>query len=610
MEVVPGKLYTMNYYAENRSDETIIGQAVPSVAPGQAASHLKKLECFCFNNQEFKPKEPIEMPVRFFVDSEIGKDEEINSMQSREEYYVPDGSYWPIVGSVGMFALLGGFAGSLHDSVVGTIAYKVDKSFRMGMGWFIFSEVMFFAAFFGALFYARQLSVPWLGGEGNNAFTAQYLWPEFKSVWPLINMPDSANFTVPKGIIHAWEVPAINTLLLLTSGATLTWAHWALMNKNRNQLIGGLVATIVLGIAFLGLQVYEYYEAYQHLDLKLTSGIYGSTFFMLTGFHGIHVTLGTLMLIVILMRAIRGHFNKDRHFGFEAVACLGSALYYMMRDGDGSKRMVKALTMRVGRMTAFQLRVSNYLFTPKLIPTIATLILFPVLVSLGLWQLERAEEKREIDLGVQQAIAKMPLKLNDAESLTKETLLKEVYRPATIRGKYDSDNQFLLDNRTHLGKPGYHVLTPFRFESVVSDNKVSNKTINKAVLINRGWITYNGTRDNIPSIEVEKNDREILGQIKQITDAIVLNDADKEAAQSNSNPKLIQSIQIAELNKELNYELLPIVIELNKQSKDGFVREWQPYYGSIDKHNAYALQWFAMAAILLFLFIRLNTKKN
>jgi len=270
-------------------------------------------------------------------------------MQSRQEYYIPDGSYWPILGSIGLFAMLGGFAGSLHGSTVGTIGMilgfgiiifmvfgwigqvvhesetgiynlQVDKSFRMGMGWFIFSEVMFFAAFFGALFYARQLSVPWLGGEGNNAFTNQFLWPEFKSVWPLINMPDAANFSVPKDIIHAWEIPAINTLLLLTSGATLTWAHWALMNKNRSQLIAGLIATIVLGVAFLGLQVAEYFEAYQHLDLKLTSGIYGSTFFMLTGFHGLHVTLGTIMLIVILMRAIRGHFNEDRHFGFEAVA--------------------------------------------------------------------------------------------------------------------------------------------------------------------------------------------------------------------------------------------------------------------------------------------------
>jgi len=270
-------------------------------------------------------------------------------MQSRQEYYVPHGSYWPIMGSIGMFSLLAGFASSLHGNTVGTVAMilgfgviifmvfgwigqviheseegdynlQVDNSFRMGMGWFIFSEVMFFAAFFGALFYARELSVPWLGGAGNNAFTNAVLWPDFKSVWPLINMPDSSNFNVPKGIIHAWEIPAINTLVLLSSGATLTWAHWALMNKNRNQLIAGLALTIILGIIFLGLQISEYFEAYQHLNLKLSSGIYGSTFFLLTGFHGLHVTLGTIMLTVIIMRAIRGHFNKERHFGFEAVA--------------------------------------------------------------------------------------------------------------------------------------------------------------------------------------------------------------------------------------------------------------------------------------------------
>ncbi len=270
-------------------------------------------------------------------------------MQSRSDYYVPDGSYWPILGSIGMAAMLGGFASYLHGSLVGTISMilgfgiiifmvfgwigqvinesengtynlQVDKSFRIGMAWFIFSEVMFFAAFFGALFYARQLSVPWLAGEGNNFWTGENLWPQFKSVWPLIQMPDNTNFSVPKGIIEAWEIPALNTLTLLTSGATLTYAHWSLMNKNRSGLIGGLIVTIILGVIFLGLQISEYVEAYQHLDLKLSSGIYGSTFFLLTGFHGLHVTLGTIMLIVILMRAIRGHFKKDRHFGFEAVA--------------------------------------------------------------------------------------------------------------------------------------------------------------------------------------------------------------------------------------------------------------------------------------------------
>lgn len=270
-------------------------------------------------------------------------------MQSQEQYYVPTGSYWPILGSVGMAALLGGFASSLHGSGMGTgvmvlgfaiiifmvfgwmgqvvdeseakiYNLQVDMSFRMGMGWFIFSEVMFFTAFFGALFYARNFSVPWLGGAGNNVFTP-ILYPEaFKSVWPLINMPLPDTFEVPKGIIHAWEIPAINTLLLLTSGATITWAHWGLKNNHRNNLIGGLVATIILGIAFLSFQVFEYAEAYMELGLTLKSGIYGSTFFMLTGFHGFHVFLGTLMLTVILMRVLRGHFNSERNFGFEAVA--------------------------------------------------------------------------------------------------------------------------------------------------------------------------------------------------------------------------------------------------------------------------------------------------
>ncbi len=270
-------------------------------------------------------------------------------MQSHNQYFVPHGSYWPIVGSVGMASLLAGFASSLHGSALGSGAMvlgfgiiifmvfgwmgqvvheseagtynkQVDRSFRMSMAWFIFSEVMFFAAFFGALFYARNFSVPWLGGASNNFFTHQELWSDFKAVWPLIQMPDPSKFSVPKDIIHAWEIPAINTLCLLTSGATLTWAHWALLNNKRNQIIAGLAATIILGIIFLSLQALEYGEAYKHLDLKLSSGIYGSTFFMLTGFHGLHVTLGTIMLIVILMRVIRGHFNPENHFGFEGVA--------------------------------------------------------------------------------------------------------------------------------------------------------------------------------------------------------------------------------------------------------------------------------------------------
>lgn len=265
-----------------------------------------------------------------------------------EHYYVPTKSHWPITGSIGLGIFMVGlanwihghaighyifFAGSLcvaymmfgwfrdviHESHQGLYSKQMDRSFRWGMAWFIFSEVMFFAAFFGALFYAREFSVPWLGGEGHRGIT-HLLWPNFEATWPLLNYPDPEKFPSPHEIIGPWGLPAINTLILLTSGATITVAHWGLVKKKRAQLNIGLFLTVALGISFLCCQAYEYYEAYHHFKLTLGSGIYGSTFFMLTGFHGAHVTIGTIMLIIILMRCLKGHFTPEHHFGFEAVA--------------------------------------------------------------------------------------------------------------------------------------------------------------------------------------------------------------------------------------------------------------------------------------------------
>ncbi len=256
-------------------------------------------------------------------------------------YFVPEPSRYPIFGSValllmgmgaacwmngvnaGPYMVAGGFAILIYmlfgwfgqvvgESEGGKYNQRVDVSFRWSMGWFIFSEVMFFAAFFGALFYVRVLSVPDLAGLESRTL----LWNGFTPAWPSAGPGFSEAFT-PMG---AWGIPAINTLLLLTSGATLTWAHWGLVNGNRGQLKLGLLLTILLGAVFLCLQVYEYVHAYHELNLKLTTGIYGSTFFMLTGFHGFHVTLGATMLIVILCRVMRGHFTADHHFAFEAVA--------------------------------------------------------------------------------------------------------------------------------------------------------------------------------------------------------------------------------------------------------------------------------------------------
>ena len=267
---------------------------------------------------------------------------------SKEIYYVPHGSMWPIVAAIGMFltvmgaanlingsgGLLGqplmflgiavvifmffGWFGSvIRESVSGLYNRQVDVSFRMGMMWFIFSEVMFFGAFFGALFYARALSVPWLGGEGHGILTNEFLWQDFAPAWPT-NGPGNVGGTFET--IPAWGIPLLNTLLLLASGVTLTIAHHALKAGQRTQLLVWLAATVVLGAIFLFFQVEEYVHAYNDLNLTLSSGIYGSTFFMLTGFHGLHVTLGTIMLLVVWFRCAKGHFDKDNHFAFEAVA--------------------------------------------------------------------------------------------------------------------------------------------------------------------------------------------------------------------------------------------------------------------------------------------------
>ena len=269
------------------------------------------------------------------------------STASPKDYYVPHGTHWPIVGSVGLALTFIGFARFLHgaemttmflgiaivifmmygwfgqvidESIAGTYNQQVDMSFRWGMGWFIFSEVMFFGAFFGALFYARIFSIPWLGGSSNNDATAWLLWPDFEAVWPLLAVPLADKFEVAKEAMGAWGLPAINTAILLTSGLTVTLAHHALKRRDRIWLVYWLFATVALGFSFVGLQAVEYVHAYEELNLRLDTGIYGSTFFMLTGFHGFHVTMGATMLLVIMIRSMKGHFAPENHFAFEAVA--------------------------------------------------------------------------------------------------------------------------------------------------------------------------------------------------------------------------------------------------------------------------------------------------
>jgi cytochrome c oxidase subunit III len=256
-------------------------------------------------------------------------------------YFIPAPSQWPMVGSIAMvftmfgaamvvnrnslgwigmaiglatliYMMYGWFSTVSAESERGNYNHHVDVSFRWGMSWFIFSEVMFFASFFGALFYTRVITAPMLGD-----FDHRMLWPDFTGGWP---------HSGPAGVVDAFTtigpfwLPTINTALLLSSGVTLTISHHALRADHRSKAALWLAITVLLGVTFLGVQMYEYAHAYSDLNLRLSSGIFGSTFFMLTGFHGFHVFLGAIMLTVVLLRLLKGHFKPDHHFAFEAAA--------------------------------------------------------------------------------------------------------------------------------------------------------------------------------------------------------------------------------------------------------------------------------------------------
>jgi cytochrome c oxidase subunit 3 len=269
-----------------------------------------------------------------------------HAQPDRSRYYVPDPSYYPVVLTAGLATIVVGVWSALEDKHLGIVPVlggaavalfiifrwfsrvihesegarynpQVDRTFRWSMSWFIFSEVMFFGAFFGALFYARQLAVPWLGGDGAKLSTHLTLWSAFENHWPT-NGPGKVGGefeTIPE-----WGIPFMNTVILVSSSFTVTWAHHALKAAKRQACILWMIVTVALGATFLYFQAGEYIHAYTELNLTLGSGIYGSTFFMLTGFHGMHVTLGTIMLTIITLRLIFGHFKPDYHFGFEGVA--------------------------------------------------------------------------------------------------------------------------------------------------------------------------------------------------------------------------------------------------------------------------------------------------
>lgn len=271
----------------------------------------------------------------------------VENDKSPQSYYVPAQSPWPIVGAVALFFVAVGSGLSIMqlnnsdtsgvlilviglavlfymlfswikdvitESRKGLYSKQMDISFKQAMLWFIFSEIMFFMVFFGALFYTRTISVPWLGGASNNAMTHLILWPDFQSFWPLLKTP-AGETTQAMG----WQgLPLINTLILITSSVTLHTAEKAMKANNRPKLQTFMGITVILGGCFLTLQAQEYIHAYQELGLTLQSGVYGNTFYLLTGFHGLHVTLGLILLFIVYVRILKGHFNDKHHFALQA----------------------------------------------------------------------------------------------------------------------------------------------------------------------------------------------------------------------------------------------------------------------------------------------------
>ncbi|MGH8280545.1 MAG: cytochrome c oxidase subunit 3 [Gammaproteobacteria bacterium] len=266
--------------------------------------------------------------------------------QAADRYFVPHGTHWNIIGSVGLFCLavggalwlekvepgkwvflfgwilaftmaFGWFGTVIHESLSGNYNAQVGRTYRWSMSFFIFSEVMFFGAFFGALFYARVFVEHWLAGSSNSLFTNLVLWKGYTPVWP---SSGPAKLGGPFTPMDPTKIAALNTLILLTSGLTVTIAHWGLLKNHRKQLCWFLLFTVILGFAFVALQAREFIDAYLVQNMTLGSGIYGSTFFVLTGFHGCHVCVGAIMLTVLLIRALKGHLTPENHFAFQGIS--------------------------------------------------------------------------------------------------------------------------------------------------------------------------------------------------------------------------------------------------------------------------------------------------
>lgn len=262
----------------------------------------------------------------------------MNDTPTNNHYYVPPPSSYPVTVNLGLFILTLGFVLRLGEITSGIVPMLVgaaivlygifgwvgkiicenetgkyhpweDRSFRVGMAYFIFSEIAFFGAFLMALMYVRAFALPDLASMDPH-FT---LWPDFKGEWPS-GGPKSQTFT-PLG---AWGLPAANSILIIASSVSLMWARRGLLASNRGQMTAGLSIAIALGVAFLFQQAMEYRHAAE-LGITLATGVYGTNLYMLTGVHGVHMLAGVIMLAVLLLRAFHGHFKPENRVGLDLV---------------------------------------------------------------------------------------------------------------------------------------------------------------------------------------------------------------------------------------------------------------------------------------------------
>lgn len=240
--------------------------------------------------------------------------------------------------------------------------------------------------------------------------------------------------------------------------------------------------------------------------------------------------------------------------------------------------------------------VGGFQFRPSFWPTVVTVCLLALLISLGLWQISRGHQKQAMLHDYAERTKARPVVLETA--LSSANQLRQLrYRPVVVSGQYDSDHQFLLDNRIHRGRVGYQVFTPLRLAGT-----------DRGVLVERGWVPLGASRSQLPVLTVPATSRRIQGLVDLPPQIYTLGDQTDTAA---GWPKVLQKIQLKLQAKQLGYQLLPVVVLLDAEQPDGFARDWHPLHGFGPERNfGYAFQWFMLAGVLLFIYVKVNMRRE